>query len=77
VTEPLAQVLEAARALSIEEQDTLVDRLLEWRAETERGDVPVWLSEEELEIVRRGQADVERGDTVDAHTFLEELRRGG
>jgi hypothetical protein len=77
VTESLAQVLEAARTLSTDEQDALVDRVLEWRAEAERGDIPVWLSEEELEIVRRGREDVARGDIVDAEAFLDELRRGG
>lgn len=77
MTEALAQVLEAARELSTDEQDALVDRLMEWRAETERGVAPVWLSEHELEIVRRGRADVERGETIDADVFLEELRHGG
>lgn len=71
------QALEAARALSSDQQETLVDQILEWRAEAERGAEPVWLSEDELEIVRRGRADVERGDTVDADAFLEELRREG
>ncbi len=73
----LAQVLEAARALSTEEQDILVDRLLEWRAEAERGDVPVWVCEEELALVRRGLAAAERGETVDARTFMAELRKQG
>jgi hypothetical protein len=77
VTEPLAQVLEAARALSTDEQDALVERILEWRAEAEHRNVPVWVCEEELALVRRGLAAAERGETVDARAFVEELRRGG
>ena len=77
MTETLTQVLAAARALSSDEQDTLVDQLLEWRAEAENGDEPVWLCEEELELVRRGLEAAERGETVDARDFLEQLRRGG
>jgi len=74
VTEPLAQVLEAARALSTEDQDALVDRILEWRAEAERSDAPVWVCEEELVLVRRGLAAADRGETLDARAFLDDLR---
>lgn len=77
MTEPLAQVLEAVRALSTEEQDELLDRLLAWRREAELCDTPVWISEDELAFVQERLASADCGDTVDARTFLDELRRRG
>ena len=37
---------------------------------------PVHATEEELELVRRGIAEAERGELVDARAFLRELQRG-
>jgi hypothetical protein len=39
-------------------------------------DEPVNASEDELRMVREGQRAVERGDTLDARAFLDQLRRG-
>jgi len=42
----LTEVLDAVRALSPDDQDALLGELLEWRADAERRDVPVRVSEE-------------------------------
>lgn len=36
---------------------------------------PVRVTEEELELIRAGQAAARRGELLDARTFLRELRR--
>ncbi len=38
---------------------------------------PVTVADEELELIREGQAAAERGDLIDARAFLRELRRTG
>lgn len=42
----------------------------------ERAYEPVRLSEPELELVRRGQAEAARGEGIDARHALEQLRAG-
>jgi hypothetical protein len=37
--------------------------------------MPVRVSEEELELIRAGQAAAKRGELLDARAFLRELRR--
>lgn len=40
-------------------------------------DEPVVATEAELELVRKGLAEIDRGDVLDARAFLAELRRRG
>ncbi len=40
-----------------------------------RPDTPVPATDEELEVVRQGVAAAERGELLDARSFLRELRR--
>jgi hypothetical protein len=77
VTGELTEVLDAARALSPEDQDALLGELLEWRTDAERRDVPVRVSDEELALVRRNLAAADRGETLDARPLIAELRRRG
>ena len=37
---------------------------------------PVRVTDEELELIREGQAAAARGELIDARSFLRELRRG-
>lgn len=43
----------------------------------ERSQEVVSVSDEEIELVRRGQAEAERGECVDMRRALQQLRTGG
>ncbi|HLT37237.1 MAG TPA: hypothetical protein VK034_13180 [Enhygromyxa sp.] len=61
-------------AIVLDEDDDLEEgaAVAVWIGDPQR---PVRATDEELELVRRGIAEAERGELVDARAFLRELQR--
>jgi hypothetical protein len=61
-------------AIVLDEDDELEEgaAVAVWIGDSQQ---PVRVSDEELELVRKGVAEAERGELVDARAFLRELQR--